>query len=261
MQYIHLASNSTGGLPLDIWLPSSQIIKPRKADMVALGYFRNLKQNTIETSVEVYYKKVDNEIDFKDHAELMLNPKIEGELRFGSAKSYGVELMIRKQEGKFTGWISYTYARAFRTINGINDGLQYPANYDKPNNISVVLSYDLSRRINVSMNWVYASGAAVTFPTGRFEYENTIVPVYSERNSYRMPDYHRLDVGATIKLGKMVPNKKFYGELNVSVYNAYDRKNAWMISFEPDQNDPNVMDAYKYYLFPILPSITYNFHF
>jgi len=261
MQYIHLASNSTGGMPLDIWLPSSKNIKPRKADMAAIGYFRNFRRNTIEASVETYYKIVDNEIDFKDHAQLLLNQKIEGELRFGKARSYGLEFMLRKQEGKFTGWLSYTYARAYRTIKEINDGLEYPASYDKPNNISVVLSYDISKKINLSVNWIYASGSAVTFPTGRFEYGNVMVPVYSERNTYRMPDYHRLDIGATIKLGKDRPEKKFFSELNISVYNVYNRKNAWMISFEPEENDPNIIQAYKYYLFPILPSVTYNFHF
>jgi outer membrane receptor for ferrienterochelin and colicin len=248
-------------MPLDIWLPSSKNIKPRTADMAALGYFRNFRHNTLEASIEAYYKIVNNEIDFKDHAQLLLNQKIEGELRFGKAKSYGVEFMLRKQEGKLTGWLSYTWARAFRKINEINDGLEYPASYDKPHNVSVVLSYNITKRINLSVNWIYASGAAATFPTGRYEYNNVIVPVYSERNTYRMPDYHRLDVGATLQLGKNKPEKKFFSELNVSVYNVYNRKNAWMISFEPDQNDPNTIQAYKYYLFPILPSVTYNFHF
>ena len=260
-QYLHLASNSTGGMPLDIWLPSGKNIEPRIADMLAIGYFRNFRHNTIEASVEAYYKEVQNEIDFKDHAQLLLNQKIEGELRFGRAKSYGLEFLLRKQEGKFTGWISYTWARAFRKIDEINYGIEYPASYDKPHNISFVLNYVLSKRISLSLNWIYASGAAATFPTGRFEYNNIIVPVYSERNTYRMPDYHRLDIGATIKLGKDKPEKKFFSELNISVYNAYNRKNAWMISFEPDENDPNTINAYKYYLFPILPSVTYNFHF
>ncbi len=261
-QYIHLASNSTGGMPVDIWLPSSKNIKPRIANMYALGYFRNIRKNTIETSVEAYYKEVKNEIDFKDHAELLLNKKIEGELRFGKARSYGLELMFRKQEGKLTGWISYTWARAFRKIADINDGLEYPANYDKPHNISMVLSYDISRKINLSANWVYATGSAVTFPTGKFIYGNTVVPVYSERNSYRMPDYHRLDVGVTFKFNeKKGIARKNKSDLNISIYNAYNRKNAWMISFEPDKNNANQIVAYKYYLFPFLPSVTYNFHF
>ena len=260
VQYLHLASNSTGGLPLDIWLPSSPNIKPRYCDLYSVGYFRNFNNNRIEVSVETYYKKFKNEIDFKDHAMLLLNPKVEGELRFGKAQAYGVEFMARKQEGKLTGWISYTWARAFRTIKDINSGYQYPASYDKPNNISVVASYEINKRISVSLNWIYATGAAVTFPTGKFVYWNTVVPVYSERNSYRMPDYHRLDIGVTLK-GKNKPGKKFFGEWNFSVYNVYDRKNAWMITFEPDENDINTMIAYKYSLFPIIPAITYNFHF
>ncbi|MDD5571039.1 MAG: TonB-dependent receptor [Bacteroidales bacterium] len=260
MQYLHLASNSTGGFPLDIWLPSGPNIKPRYCDMYSAGYFRNFRKNTIEVSLETYYKKYKNEIDFKDHAWLMLNQKIEGELRFGKAQTYGVEFMIRKQEGLITGWISYTWARAFKTINEVNDGYEYPSNYDKPHNVSVVANYEITERLSIAINWLYATGAAVTFPTGRFTYGNTVIPVYSERNSYRMQDYHRLDISVTLK-GKNKPGKKFYGEWNFSAYNAYNRKNTWMLTFEPDKNDENTMIAYKYYVLPIVPSISYNFHF
>jgi len=156
--------------------------------------------------------------------------------------------------------ISYTWSRAYRKFPDLNDGIVYPASYDKPNNVDIVLMYELNKRINISATWVYATGAAVTFPTGKYEYGDRLLPLYSERNSYRMPDYHRLDVGVNLK-GKEKPNKKFFGEWNFSVYNAYNRKNAWMITFEQDPNNPDVTKAYKYYLFPILPAISYNFHF
>ena len=259
-QYVNLASNGTGSIPLDLWLPASKIIKPRIADQYAIGYFRNLFNNKFEGSFETYYKNIQNELDFRDYAQLLLNKRIEGELRFGRAYSYGIEFMMRKQVGKFQGWVSYTYSRAYRKIPELNDGIVYPSTYDKPNNVSIVFMYQITKRLNVAATWVYSTGAAVTFPTGKYEYGNRILPLYSERDSYRMPDYHRLDLGVTLK-GKDKPNKKFFGEWNFSVYNVYDRKNAWMITFEQDPKNPNNTLAYKYYLFPILPSVTYNFHF
>ena len=259
-QYVHLASNGTGSIPVDLWLPSSQIIKPRIADIFALGYFRNIMDSKLQFSVEAYYKNIKNEVDFKDYANLLLNKRIEGELRFGDAYSYGVEFMVRKEVGKLKGWVSYTWSRAFRIFPDINDGIVYPASYDKPNNIAIVIMYELSKRVNIAATWVYTTGAAVTFPTGKYEYNNKILPMYSERNSYRMPDYNRLDIGVTLK-GKEKPGKKFSGDWNFSIYNVYNRKNAWMIMFQQDPKDPTVTKAYKYYLFPILPAITYNFHY
>ena len=166
-QYLQLAQNSTVGTPLDIWFPASPNVKPQVADQVAVGYFRNFRHNTIETSVEGYYKFMNHVIDFKDHAQLLLNPQLEGELRVGKAYSYGVEFLVRLNEKKLNGWISYTWSRTFRKIPEINSGNPYPAPYDKPNNIAVVVNYQISKRFNVSANWVYATGSAVTFPTGR----------------------------------------------------------------------------------------------
>ena len=260
IQYIQLASNSTGGSPLDVWFPSSPNVKPQNCDQVALGYFQNLFNNMIETSVEVYYKKMNHQIDFKDHASLLLNEKMEGELRFGNATSYGVELFLRKNTGAFTGWISYTYSKAERTIPEINNGKAYSASYDKPNNISIVLTYEFNKRLSVSANWVYSTGTPVTFPTGRFKYGNIWTPVYSDRNSYRFPDYHRLDLSVTLK-DKQKEGKKYSSEWNLSVYNVYNRHNTWMISFQPSKDNPNQMEAYKIYLFSVIPSITYNFKF
>ncbi len=259
-QYVHLASNSTAGSPLDVWLPSSPNIKPQIADQVALGYFRNFWDDVFETSVEVYYKYMQNQIDFKDHPNLFLNDKIEGEMRIGNAWSYGIEFLVRKQVGKFTGWISYTLSKTKRQVKEINDGNPYLSNYDKPHNVSIVMSYEISKRLNVGLNWVYSTGNPVTFPLGKFEYYNTYVPIYSGRNEYRMPDYHRMDLSLNYTFGK-VKNNQRRSELNLSIYNVYNRKNAWAITFQEDPDNPNATQALKTYLFPILPSLTYNFYF
>ena len=260
IQYVHLAQNSTAGTPLDIWFASGPNVKPQKGDQFSLGYFRNLSKLKLETSLEGFYKLNHNAIDFKDHAELLLNQYLEGELRFGSATSYGLEMMLKQPDGRLNGWISYTWSRTFRDIAGINASNQYPAGYDRPHDVSVVLNFEVSKRIMVGANWVYSTGSPVTFPTGRFVIGNTIAPVYSDRNSYRLPDYHRLDVSFTYS-GKEKPNKKWHGEWNLSVYNAYYRKNPWVINFVADPAQPNVTRAEMTYLFGIVPAITYNFHF
>ena len=261
-QYLQLAQNSTVGNPLDIWFPSSPNVKPQIADQIAIGYFRNLRHNTIEMSVEAYYKWMRNVIDFVDFAQLSLNSKLEGQIRTGKGWSYGVEFLIRLNEEKINGWVSYTYSRSFRQIPvpEINGGNPYPAPYDKPNNISVVLNYIISKRWAVSANWVYATGAPVTFPTGRAEIGGNIIPIYSDRNAYRYPDYHRLDISATF-YSKPKPGRKFTWDLNLSVYNVYNRHNTWSINFVQDNLNPNLTSAENVYLFGIIPSITFNFHF
>ena len=259
-QFLALAQNSTAGTPLDIWFPATPNVKPQVCDQVALGYFRNFKKNMYEASVEVYYKKYRNVIDFRDHASLLLNPYLEGELRIGTGYSYGVETLLRKNEGLLTGWISYTYSRALRLIPEINDGHRYNAPYDKPHAVNIVVNYDFSKRVSASATWVYATGLPVTFPTGRAVIGNAIIPIYSNRNAYRMPDYHRLDLSISLK-GKDKPGRKWHGEWNLSVYNAYNRHNAWSISFTHDSMDPNITYAEKTYLFAVIPAFTYNFKF
>ena len=259
-QYITLAQNSTAGTPLDIWFPATPNVKPQLCDQFSMGYFRNFRKNMYEASAEVYYKDMRNVIDFRDHAQLLLNQYIEGELRIGTGYSYGIETMVRKNDGKLTGWINYTYSRAFREIPEINNGNTYRAPYDKPHTINVVANYDFTRRFSASATWVYATGLPVTFPTGRAVIGNTIIPIYSNRNAYRMPDYHRLDLSVTLK-GKEKEGKKWHGEWNLSVYNVYNRHNAWAINFTPDAKDPNVTYAEKTYLFAIIPALTYNFKF
>ncbi|MBK6963449.1 MAG: TonB-dependent receptor [Bacteroidales bacterium] len=260
VQYVHLAQNSTAGTPLDLWFPSSPNVKPQKADQFAIGYFKNLKDNSIETSVEVYYKNMWDIIDFKDNAELLLNAELEGELRTGRGHAYGLELMARKNSGKLNGWISYTLSASRRKIEDINNGNSYRAPYEKPHNIAIVLNYEFNERAVLSANWVYSTGAPVTFPTGRAVIGNVIVPIYSDRNAYRLPDYHRLDLSFSIK-GKNKKERKWQGEWNFSVYNAYGRKNAWTINFVQDPSNPGQTYAEKTYLFSIIPAITYNFKF
>jgi len=238
LQYIHLATNTTATTPLDVWFPCSPNVKPQKSDQVALGLFKNFANDMFETSIETYYKKMQNVIDFRDHAALLLNKKFEGELRTGDGYSYGLELYLKKQEGAFSGWISYTWSKTMRTINTINNGKAFPAPYDKPHNIAIVASYDISRRINISANWIYNTGAPRTMPTGRFEYGGLIVPIYSDRNSVRLPDYHRMDLSITLYNKNTKRNgslKKYEGSWNLSVYNVYNRHNAYSINFQTER--------------------------
>ena len=259
-QFIQLASNSTAGSPLDVWFQSTPNVKPQICDQFAVGYFRNFKDNMFETSVELYYKKMKDVIDFRDHADLIGNDELERELRFGSGKAYGLELMVRKNDGKLNGWVSYTLSRARRIIDEINEEKEYRSPYDKPNNISVVLNYELSRQWIVSANWVYASGTPVTYPTGRYEIEGKYVPLYSGRNEYRYPDYHRLDLSATWSF-KSNAKRRFKSELNFSLYNAYGRHNPWTIMFRQEKDNPDKTYAEMVYLFSFVPSVTYNFTF
>jgi hypothetical protein len=265
-QYIHLAQNSTAGTPLDIWFPSSPNVNPQIADQFALGYFRNFRKNTIETSVEGYYKKFQNAVDFKDHAELLLNKLYEGELRFGEGQAYGLEVYFKYEIKKLSGWISYTLSRTERKTNtlyaedGINDNNTYLASWDKPHNVAIVLNYNMSRRLIMGATWVYNTGAAVTFPVGRIQVGNQYIPIFSERNGYRMPDYHRLDVSVTL-LGKQKPEKHWNWDLNFSAYNAYARKNPGVIHVKSEAEYPNVPSAELTSLFGLVPSLTVQFRF
>jgi hypothetical protein len=258
-QYLQLAQNSSAGTPLDIWFSASPNVRPQVSDQVAAGYFRNFRKNTIETSVEVYYKNMRNSIDFKDHAELLLNKQLEGELRFGNSWAYGVEVMLAMPQGRLNGWVSYTYSRSWRKFEDINDGKMYPAPYDSPHDISIVLNFEATQRISLSTNWIYSTGKPVTFPTGRAVIDGVVVPIYSDRNAYRMMDYHRLDLSLTLH---QKPNdNRFKWDLVFSVYNAYNRHNTWAINFTQDKINPYVTYAEQTYLFGIIPAVTFNFNF
>jgi len=259
-QYLQMASNSTAGTPLDIWFPASPNIQPQVSDQVSGGYFRNFFGNKFETSVEVYYKKMTNSIDFKDHAQLMLNPRLEGELRIGEATSYGAEFYVKYDISKFSGWVSYTYSKTMRSIPEINDGTPYAAPYDKPHDLAIVFSYEPTKRISLAANWIYSTGIPFTLPSGRYQILGNILPVYTGRNEYRLPDYHRLDLSFAIR-GKDKPGRRWKGEWNFSVYNAYARKNAWTLNFIQDEANPDRTYAEMTYLFSVIPAITYNFKF
>ena len=259
VQYAQVASSATGGLPFDVWFPTSPNVKPQKCDQFALGYFRNFKDDAIETSVEVYYKNMQNVIDFKDNAITYGYLLIDGELRVGKGRSFGAEFLVRKNVGKFTGWVSYTYSRTFRTIEEISQGREYRSPYDRPHNIVIVGSYDLNPRITLAANWIYNTGQPVTFPYGQYTINGNTYAVYNgRRNESRYPDYHRLDLSFTCKLGKL-DNRRWQHEINVSVYNAYARHNTWAITFDQGKNGSIITK--NMYLFSVVPSISYNFKY
>lgn len=253
-QYLHLLSNSATTNPSDLWVPSSNNVKPQACDQFNLGYFRNFNDNEYELSIEGYYKNMTNQIDYKNGADLQLNSNVESLLRYGREWSYGVELLIRKKVGKFTGWLGYTFAKTMEQIAEINNGQAFPARQDRTHDISIVGIYNYDSKWTFSATWVYNTGNAVTFPTGNYLVDGRLIPFYTERNGYRMPAYHRLDLSATWTLGPK-------SNLNFSLYNAYDRWNAYAITFKRDPNDPTKTQAVQTTFFPIIPSVTYNFTF
>jgi hypothetical protein len=257
-QYLHLLSNTTSSNPLDLWMPSDPNISPELADQYSVGYFRNMHENMYELSVEVYYKTMTNQIDYKNGASLILNNKIESLLVFGKGWSYGAEFLIRKKYGRLTGWIAYTWSRTKRQFDAIDKGANFPAKQDRPNEISIVGIFRINDKLTASATWIYYDGNAVTYPSGRYLLDGNMVPYYTSRNGYRMPEYHRMDVGLTWIRKKTA---RFESSWNFSVYNVYARENAYSINFQPDPNDPTKMQAVQLSLFRFVPSITYNFKF
>jgi hypothetical protein len=257
-QNLHLINNSTSSTPTDIWLASSKNVKPEIGDQVNLGYFFNFRKDMFQLSAEVYYKYMQNQIDLKNGAEIRANELIEGELSYGIGRAYGLELLLRKKYGKLTGWLSYTLSRTERLIAGVNNNNWYPARQDATHDISAVAIYDFNSRWSVSAIWVYRTGNAVTYPSGMYRLNGDVQFYYTERNGYRMPAYHRMDLGATYNFKK---KKRWESSLNFSVYNVYGQKNPYSINFEEDPDNPNKIQAVKIYLFRFIPSITYNFKF
>jgi outer membrane cobalamin receptor len=258
VQFIQLAENSASGSPLNVWFPASPNIKPQTVDIVSAGYFRNFMDNLYETSVEAYYKDMKNVIDFAEHAELLMNQHLEEEIRTGTGRAYGIELSVKKNAGKLTGFLNYTLSRSERTIPEVNGGRTYLAPYDKTHVVNIVLNYAFSKKITASAAWIFASGAPTTYPTGRFQVGGEYFPIYSGRNEYHKPAYHRLDLSLTY-----IPNphskRWLKGEWNFSVYNAYGRKNPWLITYS--QTGASTPTAEMTYLFRFVPSVTYNFKF
>ncbi|MBI2280350.1 MAG: TonB-dependent receptor [Bacteroidetes bacterium] len=273
-QYLHLLSNSSGGNPTDTWLSSSNNVKPEIADQVALGYFKNFKNNTYEFSVETYYKAMQNTIDYRTGAEITLNPKVEGELLYGKGRAYGLEFYLKRKKGVFTGWISYTLARTEVQYDKINKGAWYPAKQDRTHDLSFVAMYDISERLKISSTFVFYTGNAVTFPTGKYVIDGQTINLYSDRNGSRFPNYHRLDLGLTLegKNYKMVTNpetglkekkdRRIHSSWNFSIYNVYARENPYSYSFRENEENPIITEAVQLSLFKYpLPAITYNFNF
>ncbi|MEO0331620.1 MAG: glycosyltransferase, partial [Bacteroidota bacterium] len=257
-QYIHLLSNSTTTTPTDIWVPSSPHVKPQISDQFSLGYYRDFSSGRYEFSSEVYYKSMDNVIDYKNGADLFVNEDIEAELLFGEGQAYGIEFLLRKNMGQFKGWLSYTLSRSERMFDEINNGEAFPARQDRTHDISLVGTYQFNPKLSLSFNWVYFTGNAVTFPSGRYEIDGRTVSYYTERNGYRMPDYHRLDLGLNWVRRK---TDKFESSWNFSLYNAYGRENAFSINFQESENNPGTTEAVRLALFKFVPSLAYTIKF
>ena len=265
-QFLHLIPNSTAGLPTDIWIPSSNKTKPQSASQYAIGYFRNFKDNAIETSVEVYYKKMYNQVLFGEGKQLKINADLDSLIVYGKGESYGAELFVKKNTGKLTGWIAYTLSKTNQKFPDLNFGKEFPFKYDRRHVLSVAASYQLTKRWTLSSVFVFSTGAPYTVPTGRISTLNsgTIFEgnyyVYDARNNYRLASYHRLDLSASNKKIGKIFKKKYEREWVFSLYNAYNRQNPYFVYFEVDAltNKPT---ARQVSLLPIIPSISFNFKF
>jgi hypothetical protein len=269
-QYLQLVSNTTAATPLDIWQPAGKYVEPAIADQVSIGYFRNLKDNTYEFSIETYYKNFQNLLDYRDNAELLLNRTIETELLQGKGRAYGVEFQLQKVRGRFTGWASYTLSRTELQVEGINLNEWYPSNFDKTHDVSLVGNYRLNEKWQFGGVFAYMTGRPITFPNARFVFEDIVVPVYNNRNGARTPHYHRLDLSATLVKQKK-PAKVFFffntpskweSSWTFSLYNVYGRRNPYSIFFRQDADNPAQTDAYRLSIFgSIIPGVTWNLNF
>jgi len=265
-QYLHLLSNTSSPTPLDVWTPSGNYAKPQILDQYAIGYFRNISNNTYSLEVETFYKTVKNRIDYIDGADLIANDAIEQVILNGKARAYGLEVLLRKNEGRFTGWLAYTLSKSEqqtegRTPNetGINNGEWYNTPYDKTHDISFTGSYELNKKWTFNANFLLQTGQPVTYPNGQYEYNGVRIPSYTNRNEFRLPTYHRLDISANY-----TPNtnktKGFRGQWVFGLYNIYNRRNAASISFSQNR-DTSRNEAVRLAIFGIVPSVSYNFKF
>lgn len=263
-QYIHLLSNNTTQSPTDIWKLSDLNVKPESAQQFSLGLYKNLKNDELELSVEGYFKKSRNILDYKVGADLLLNHNIETELLQGDGKAYGIEVLLKKQVGRLNGWLGYTYSRSLIRLNSqfneekVNGGKFFASNFDKPHDFSAVLNYRITKRYSFSSNFIYQTGRPITYPVGKYDYGNAQYTVYSDRNKFRIPDYYRLDVGLNIE-GNHKIKKLTHSFWNISVYNVLGRNNPYSVFFVTDKGQ---IKAYKTSIFSVpIPSITYNFKF
>ena len=265
-QYLQLVSNTASPTPLDVWTPSDNFIQPQIANQFAIGYFSNLKEDAYSLEIESYYKHINNRMDYIDGANLVANEAIEQVILNGEMRSYGLEILFRKNTGKFNGWISYTLSKSQqrtpgRTASetGINNGLWYRSAYDKTHNLAITSSYKLNPKWSFSGNFILQSGQPVTYPNGQYEYQGIIIPSYGLRNQNSLPTYHHLDIAATLT-PKQNAKRKWQGEWVFSIYNLYGRKNAASISFRQNSETGN-NEAIRLSIFGMVPSVTYNFKF
>ena len=275
-QYIHLISNTVSAAPLDVWAPSGKFIKPQIADQFALGYYKNLKGETYALETEIYYKKVQNRLDYRNGADLIAQEKIETILLAGKSRAYGLEVSLKKNAGKLKGWISYTLSNTEQQVQGttpeatgINNGAWYKAPYDKTHDLSITASYEASKKWRFGSNFVYQTGRPVTYPIGQFTSnvggnydspnENITVPIYGDRNGQRLPAYHHLDIAATYTPTKN-NSRNWKGEWVFSIYNVYNRRNAASVNFRQNE-DTGANEAVRTSIFGMVPSVTYNFKF
>lgn len=274
VQYVHQMVTGTSPLPIAVWQPSSTHINPQKADQIALGYFKNLQNNMYETSLEVYYKKMNDIVDFRDNAQVFFNEHLPLELAPGTSDSYGAEFLVRKVKGPLTGWVGYTWSKTTREIPGVNNGVAFPASYDRRHNLTVVGTYDINKRYSLGANWVFGTGRGLTLPTGKYNFKGQVVDLYTGRNEYRMPDFHRFDLSLSI-YSKDKPGRWWSSETNISLYNMYGRRNPFIIFSQPQTDEEgNFVEFYdeegnlrqsqeivQVNLFGILPSFSYIFKF
>lgn len=256
-QYLHLMSNSALGFPTDIWMPSNKYMKPQSSDQYSLGLYKNFADNSLESSVEVYYKKLDNVIDFIDNSNLFLNENIHEQILAGSGRAYGIDFSIKKTVGKTKFIANYSYSKTFKTIDGINGGNEYPMIFDKPHAINLSVSHKLTEKWNFSASWNYTSGGTATLPAGRFVYKGISFLNYTSRNGYRLPANHRLDLMATYTK----KHKCFESQWKVGIYNVYARHNMFALMVKPDDYNINKMSGKMMYISSIMPTITYCFKF
>jgi len=258
-QNIHLLSNSTSNTPTDLYVMSSNNIKPEISDQVSTGWFKNFKDNTYEFSAEVYYKWLQNQIDYKDGAQLLVNEDVESQLTYGSGRAYGLELFLKKKYGRFNGWVGYTLSKTELKFDAINNGNYYPARQDRTHDVSVVGIYQLNKRWSFSSVFIYGTGNAVTYPTGKYNIGGLTTFSYSERNGYRLPSSNRLDIGATLE-GK--EHKKYHSSWTFGIYNVYAHRDPYTITFRDSKTVPNTTEAVETSIFATrIPSVTWNFKF
>ncbi len=294
LQYLHLASLSAVTLPTDTWVPCSELVKPQRGTQYSLGYFRNFKENVYETSVEIYYKELKNQIEYKDGSlpAAAVNDNADNQFTYGKGQAYGAEFFVKKRLGKFNGWVGYTLSYTKRTFPDLNNGQTFYAKYDRRHDVSIVLSYDLNKKWTFSTVWVYGTGNAITIPVAYYFVDGNFVTQYGDRNAFRMPAYHRLDISATLtpdrkkhldrkmerltkryeRQGKdvskiVVPKKwakNYESSWSFSVFNVYNRHNPYIVYFSSTGSlatGDYRAKAKQVYLFPILPSVTWNFKF